>query len=339
MTLAVCVRCGAMKRGTLVPCNGCHQMPATENEVIYSLALSDHYLTRSKLEEVGRLIASGMVIRIGEEQENKLRPAAQDALRMFGPIISDVNLRDRPPRKPDAPGKSKLPLLDPSDELTKRFINSGKTRGYVTYDELDAVLPPDLPGEDIETVFEMLSEMGIDAVEDASAVAGREKRNEADGPGERKSNSDYEQGLFSARSVSIGGETVRVLSLQAILGTHRCIPFSEYENKALHESLHMARNKGRDLTTGSNDSVFEGSDPRGLMTEGILTLCSPTQLETDFLFLKCDAGRTLFRRQKAVYPSFVGTHRNNEWIVGPIFNSFMLAITSPGNAYRGNGFK
>src|SRR5262249_48719246 len=40
----------------------------------------------------------------------------------------------------DAPEKDS-PLLDLSDAAVKRFIKTAKARGYVTYDELNAVLP------------------------------------------------------------------------------------------------------------------------------------------------------------------------------------------------------
>jgi RNA polymerase primary sigma factor len=33
------------------------------------------------------------------------------------------------------------PLLDQSDAAVKKFIETAKARGYVTYDELSAVLP------------------------------------------------------------------------------------------------------------------------------------------------------------------------------------------------------
>lgn len=33
------------------------------------------------------------------------------------------------------------PLLDLSDQAVKRLIKTGKTRGFITYDELNEVLP------------------------------------------------------------------------------------------------------------------------------------------------------------------------------------------------------
>src|SRR5262245_4397226 len=65
----------------------------------------------------------------------------------------------------EAPEKDN-PLLDLSDAAVKRFIETAKARGYVTYDELNAVLPSEeVSSEQIEDTMSMLSEMGITVVE------------------------------------------------------------------------------------------------------------------------------------------------------------------------------
>jgi RNA polymerase primary sigma factor len=65
----------------------------------------------------------------------------------------------------DAPEKDS-PLLDLSDAAVKKFIKTAKTRGYVTYDELNAVLPSEeVSSEQIEDTMSMLSDMGITVVE------------------------------------------------------------------------------------------------------------------------------------------------------------------------------
>src|SRR5487761_244891 len=57
-------------------------------------------------------------------------------------------------------------LLDVQTAAVKRLIARGKERGYITFDELNAVLPPDQnSSEQIEDVMAMLSEMGIQVVE------------------------------------------------------------------------------------------------------------------------------------------------------------------------------
>ncbi len=57
-------------------------------------------------------------------------------------------------------------LLDTQSASVKRLIARGKDRGYITFEELNAVLPPDqMSSEQIEDVMAMLSEMGIQVVE------------------------------------------------------------------------------------------------------------------------------------------------------------------------------
>ncbi|WNJ99750.1 RNA polymerase sigma factor RpoD [Thalassospiraceae bacterium LMO-JJ14] len=61
---------------------------------------------------------------------------------------------------------SDSPLLDTLNAAVKKMVTKGKERGYVTYDELNAALPPeDVSSEQIEDTMAMLSEMGINVVE------------------------------------------------------------------------------------------------------------------------------------------------------------------------------
>ena len=54
-----------------------------------------------------------------------------------------------------------------SDSSVKKLIKTAKTRGYVTYDELNDVMPSDeVSSEQIEDVMSMLSDMGINVVEE-----------------------------------------------------------------------------------------------------------------------------------------------------------------------------
>ena len=70
--------------------------------------------------------------------------------------------------------KSDGPLLDLTDAAVKRMIKLAKKRGYVTYDELNEVLPSEeFTSEQIEDVLGQLSEMGINVVEAEEAEEGR----------------------------------------------------------------------------------------------------------------------------------------------------------------------
>lgn len=57
--------------------------------------------------------------------------------------------------------------LDMSQTAVKKMIADARERGYITYDQLNQVLPPDQASSDqIEDVMSMLSEMGIQVTED-----------------------------------------------------------------------------------------------------------------------------------------------------------------------------
>ena len=64
-------------------------------------------------------------------------------------------------------GATDGPLLDLSDDAVKKMIKVAKKRGYVTMDELNSVLPSEeVSSEQIEDILAMLSDMGINVVED-----------------------------------------------------------------------------------------------------------------------------------------------------------------------------
>ena len=60
--------------------------------------------------------------------------------------------------------------LDMSQAAVKKMIADARERGYITYDQLNSVLPPEqVSSEQIEDVMSMLSEMGINVIEDDEA--------------------------------------------------------------------------------------------------------------------------------------------------------------------------
>src|SRR5204863_8304737 len=70
-------------------------------------------------------------------------------------------------RKSQKPArKREAPLLDSVAAAIKKMLARGKERGYVTYDELNAALPPDqVSSEQIEGTMTMLSELGVNVIE------------------------------------------------------------------------------------------------------------------------------------------------------------------------------
>jgi RNA polymerase primary sigma factor len=80
---------------------------------------------------------------------------------------------------PEAETQTDGPLLDLTDAGVKKFIKQAKARGYVTMDELNKVLPSEeVTSEAIEDTLAMLSEMGVNVIEND------EQAEDAEGGGE-----------------------------------------------------------------------------------------------------------------------------------------------------------
>ncbi len=108
-----------------------------------------------------------------------------------GPGKPIANHKDEAPEKdgaevtPDTP----LPLLDLSDAEVKKMIKLAKKRGYVTHEQINAVLPSEeVTSDQIEDVFAMLNEMGINVVEseepEAEEAESREEEEADDSDGD-----------------------------------------------------------------------------------------------------------------------------------------------------------
>src|SRR5208283_3132893 len=95
--------------------------------------------------------------------------------------LPEKNMRGAPENR-DMP----LPLLDLSDAAVKELIRSAKKRGYVTHDQIDALLSSEeVKSEQIEDILAKFSEMGVNVVETTEAepeegVATREEPEEED---------------------------------------------------------------------------------------------------------------------------------------------------------------
>ena len=65
--------------------------------------------------------------------------------------------------------------LDMSQAAVKKMIADARERGYITYDQLNHVMPPEqVSSEQIEDVMSMLSEMGINVIEDEEVEEGEQ---------------------------------------------------------------------------------------------------------------------------------------------------------------------
>src|SRR6202021_2578206 len=90
----------------------------------------------------------------------------------------DDKAADAPEKdSPDAPS----PLLDLSDAAVKKMIKQAKKRGFVTFDQLNEVLPSDTTSpEQIEDIMSMLSDMGINVSEAEDADTEEESKEDAE---------------------------------------------------------------------------------------------------------------------------------------------------------------
>src|SRR6478752_4003893 len=95
-----------------------------------------------------------------------------------------VKDKEKDDKAADAPEKdgadAPSPLLDLSDAAVKKMIKQAKKRGFVTFDQLNEVLPSDTTSpEQIEDIMSMLSDMGIN-VSEAEESDSEEEKEEAD---------------------------------------------------------------------------------------------------------------------------------------------------------------
>src|SRR6476620_1547387 len=95
-----------------------------------------------------------------------------------------VKEKEKDDKAADAPEKDTAeapsPLLDLSDAAVKKMIKQAKKRGFVTFDQLNEVLPSDTTSpEQIEDIMSMLSDMGIN-VSEAEEADSEEEKEEAD---------------------------------------------------------------------------------------------------------------------------------------------------------------
>src|SRR5580704_17228990 len=100
-----------------------------------------------------------------------------------------VKDKEKDDKAADAPEKDAAdapsPLLDLSDAAVKKMIKQAKKRGFVTFDQLNEVLPSDTTSpEQIEDIMSMLSDMGINVTEADDAEGEDEKDDDDDNDNE-----------------------------------------------------------------------------------------------------------------------------------------------------------
>ena len=94
MTRAICQKCGDDKTGSFVPCPSCGFDPATDDELIAALLLSDHYQDEETLEDNRVRIRAGKILRVPDEIREQFLPVIQEVKPTLGlaPPRSTANL-------------------------------------------------------------------------------------------------------------------------------------------------------------------------------------------------------------------------------------------------------
>src|SRR5215203_5181787 len=101
------------------------------------------------------------------------------------------------------------PLLDLTDQSVRKMIKAAKKRGYVTYDQLNEVLPSEeFSSEQIEDVLGQLSEMGINVVESEEADEGQPAEAPAADADDDEDDGEAPQ-TAPARAVAVRPETTK----------------------------------------------------------------------------------------------------------------------------------
>src|SRR5262249_26213044 len=114
-------------------------------------------------------------------------------------MASTIKVTPQKEKIPENEGSETLPdspLLDLSDVAVKTLIRTAKRRGYVTHDQINAMLASDeVNSEQIENILAMFSETGIDVVET------KEARLEEEVAAPEESDDDEEDGTEGKKEV------------------------------------------------------------------------------------------------------------------------------------------
>ena len=72
MTKAVCFRCCDIKFGAFNPCGACGETPRNDEDLILSLAMTDHYFDDSSLRQLGDSVKAGNPPKLDESTRSNL---------------------------------------------------------------------------------------------------------------------------------------------------------------------------------------------------------------------------------------------------------------------------
>lgn len=103
MTQAVCFKCGAIKFGAFCPCPECDVTPKTEDDLVISLAMTDHYFDMDTLKQIGESVRErGEPPNLDPETRQNLLETIRGAGDIMAQLGDDVDgpSRNRENKKP-----------------------------------------------------------------------------------------------------------------------------------------------------------------------------------------------------------------------------------------------
>lgn len=94
-----------MKLGAFNPCPACKAAPRSEDDLVISLAMSDHYFDKANLELMGTNIAAGKPLQLDPETRRNLIKALRDGAEHLpkfknAPRAADIDYEPPPKKKP-----------------------------------------------------------------------------------------------------------------------------------------------------------------------------------------------------------------------------------------------
>src|SRR6516162_5398292 len=84
MTHAVCFKCGEIKWGAFNGCRQCQAMPRADDELMLSLAFTDHHFEPDKLQQISQSIKNGETPQLTNAWKEQLAPAIEEVKRVIG---------------------------------------------------------------------------------------------------------------------------------------------------------------------------------------------------------------------------------------------------------------
>ena len=100
MTMAVCFRCGELKFGAFTPCQSCGVTPSSDDDLIVSIAMTDHYHSVADLEQMGQRIRDGDSPELSDDTRRELMESLHE-LRAADGVFAKMMAR----KPPEATGR------------------------------------------------------------------------------------------------------------------------------------------------------------------------------------------------------------------------------------------